>query len=440
MIKEIRITKSNAWILIIVFILALLSFSCKDVGVQPIDNTFDLTVDDASCTEVWLRIKLGLGNTNREVTLKRDTVVLFTRRINDLETIVMDTNLTPNHTYNYTASLLNGPMVQAQATTMDITSHNFTWQTYTFGGASSSVLEDIAIINDTLAYAVGEIYINDSTGKVDRQPYNLAIWNGKVWNIQKIPYYYQGQSLYGPIHSLWAFNANDIWFGIGNMIHWDGQTFNAVELPSTAWGPHRINKIWGLSSQNFYIVGVGGSIAHYNGTTWTKIESGVSEDIQDIFGYKNAITGQSTVLCISSTIGYGGTENILSLTNTSETKISTNGLPWSIRGIWFEDHSYYIVGDGMFHKRMLQDAAWQYFDQGLTPNYLNAIRGNASNDIVAVGAYGTVLHYNGSTWYNYTRQINLSSSDLHAVSMQRNQIIAVGMLGGVQAVILMGTR
>ena len=43
-------------------------------------------------------------------------------------------------------------------TTLDTTSHDFSWKTFTFGGGGGSVLNDVAIVNDTLAYAVGEIY------------------------------------------------------------------------------------------------------------------------------------------------------------------------------------------------------------------------------------------------------------------------------------------
>jgi len=53
---------------------------------------------------------------------------------------------------------------------LDTTSHNFTWTLQRLGGASGSVLYDVAIINDTLTYAVGEMYLNDSTGQIDLHP------------------------------------------------------------------------------------------------------------------------------------------------------------------------------------------------------------------------------------------------------------------------------
>lgn len=84
------------------------------------------------------------------------------------DTVIMDEGLLPSQTYTYRAKVqspalpiwLGGNLTsQVQVRTMDTTSHDFTWQIYTLGdGTGSSCLYDVAIINDTLAYAVGEIY------------------------------------------------------------------------------------------------------------------------------------------------------------------------------------------------------------------------------------------------------------------------------------------
>ncbi len=58
-------------------------------------------------------------------------------------------------------------------TTMDTTSHNFTRQSFTFGQHSSSVLYDVAIIDENNIWAVGDIYMNDSLGNPDPNRYNL---------------------------------------------------------------------------------------------------------------------------------------------------------------------------------------------------------------------------------------------------------------------------
>ena len=56
----------------------------------------------------------------------------------------------------------------------DTTSHNFLWTLDTLGDGNSSTLYDVAIINDTLAYAVGEISVRNSIGGYRTPAFNFA--------------------------------------------------------------------------------------------------------------------------------------------------------------------------------------------------------------------------------------------------------------------------
>ena len=55
-------------------------------------------------------------------------------------------------------------------------------------------------------------------------------------------------------------------------------------------GYFSMNKIWGSSSNDLYVVGNNGKIAHYNGTSWQRIESGTTLNINDIWGDFNEKT------------------------------------------------------------------------------------------------------------------------------------------------------
>ncbi len=427
--------KTTSYVLFVLF--SFCALTCrKNNPVTPPDTTFALTEDDVNCTEAYLELKLGTGITSRSVTFKRDTTTLFTKIINVTDTVLADTGLIPNHTFTY-ATILGGETQQCTVTTLDTTSSNFTWQTFTLGGAASSALFDVAIINDTLAYAVGEIYINDSTGQVDPQPYNLAIWNGNSWRIQKVPYYYQGQSFYGPIYTLWAFNSNDIWFGIGNMIHWDGNNFNAVDI-SSAWGPYRINKIWGMSSSDFYIVGDSGSIAHYNGNSWTKIESGTTLDVRDIWGAQNTNTSAWEIFATAGNPYITPDREIIQISGTTVQAILAQGIVGGPNGIWFSPEQYYwAVGEGTWEKHpTLADAIWH--SQTLTSYTIGAVRGNGINDVFMCGAYGEVLHFNGDSWKSYQSQTGIVGA-YSGLAVRGNTVIAVGV-ESVQAVVLIGKR
>ena len=316
----------------------------------------------------------------------------------------------------------------------DTTSHNWVFTIDTLGEGNGSTLHDVAIVSISpfLVYAVGEIYLKDSTGQFDQQPYNLAKWDGNEWKLQKLI----AGNFPPVIKSVFVVNDHNVWFD--PWFHWDGQNFHEIPSDPIFYGIG-IDKMWG-NSNGLYVVGTGGFIAFMNTSgTWQKLSSGTSTDIQDIWGYQNT-SGQTTILCVSSSVFYGGEESLFSISGNNVNQLNTNGLSWSERGLWFDDKGYYIVGDGMYYKKTLQDTVWQSFQKGLTTYYIEAIRGNAPNDIVAVGDYGAFLHYNGSSWFDFTQQLNLPNCVLNSVSIKDNLVVAVGTLGGDRGIIVVGKR
>ncbi len=320
----------------------------------------------------------------------------------------------------------------------DTTSHNFTWQTFTLGDGNSSVLYDVAIINDTLAYAVGEINVQASDGSWKNPPYNLARWDGRTWRLMTVYYIYQEQQFYSPIRAVFAYSANNIWFGIGNMIHWDGQNFNSVQLPPGVWGPYRINKIWG-SDNALYIVGDGGSIAQYSNGRWQKLSSGTSLPIQDIWGDVDTRSSRLEIIAVASNKFLNEGKRLLKIEGLTTKMVPDSGLSWSLSGVWFQtNQQYYVVGDGVYPSTSL-GTRWSR-DEAFPPLYKNAIRGNNRNDVVVVGAFGLVLHYNGSTWKNYTgKELPEISGSYYGVAIKNDVVVCVGQRGD-RAIVVIGKR
>jgi hypothetical protein len=189
-------------------VLCALALTCKKEPPPAVHiPTLGLTAEDASCTEAWL--KLTTTQVPATVRVVRDGQAVSDFRLLTSDTLVVDEGLLPNRTYTYRAyrfaeSRLIDSSTQATVTTMDTTSHNFTWQIDTLG-THSSVLYDVAIINDTLVYAVGEIFHRDSSENWTF--FNLAKWNGREWTLHRV--YYRGNNI---IHARWilAFAWNDI--------------------------------------------------------------------------------------------------------------------------------------------------------------------------------------------------------------------------------------
>jgi hypothetical protein len=430
--EERMMKKINLYFLLC---LMITGFACKDMVEQPPDKTFTLTVEDASCTEVYLSLKIGAGINSRTVTLKRDTITLFTRTIDAAQTAITDTSLLPGHTYNYTAQLINASTASSStARTMDTTSHSWTFNTTLLGdGSGSSALFDVAIIGDT-AWAVGEIYIGGSI-------FNAAMWDGTQWELKKIPFIGSCSAVDFPsIFAIWVFSNNNILFSNGgSIVTYDGT--NAVmdcRMNSLLTGA--IRKIFAFNPQDIYIVGNTGAVLHYNGSNWTKIESGTGLNINDVWGDYNASTGQNEILGVATNIFIGPDKAIIKIDGLNAQLISTEGVIGNLSSVWFKSNEkYYVAGGGTYEKNNLNDLRWANGEYDISIYSISKIRGNGLNDIVSAGGYGEVLHFNGISWKSYLNITQLNNGNYSSVAIKNNLMIAVGA-DIPKAVVLMGRR
>jgi hypothetical protein len=423
-----------------VAIVSLSLIGCRHAPTQPNTSTFSLTSEDVSCTDVILQLTLGAGTISPQVTLKRDTMLLFTKAISGIETIFADTGLLPNHTYTYTA-IAGDEVRRCTATTLDTTSHTWSWQTYALGGASSSALFDCVILNDSLVIAVGQIFVYG-----DQIPYCVAIWEGKNWQLKRLYVYEdnQGLSVIGiPIQGVYAFSATDVWLAPGSIFHWNGRdsivdfSFNRLTLPDPN---ETVIKLWGSSRQDIFGVGSVGTVVHFNGTSWAQIECGTTLDVVDIYGSTSLLTGRQEILAVASKLGASLDRKILQINGSTVTTLSDYPITQPLSGIWFvPGRHYYVTGSGTYEKRKLTDSVWTLRPASLTPYYTDEVRGNGLNDVMVVGAFGEVLHFNGQTWQSYRSQTALSNGAYGGLAVRGNLAIAVGH-DGPQAVISVGRR
>ncbi len=405
---------------------------CKETPPEPPKPaTIALKAEDASCTEAWLRVTAI--ETPATVRLLRDGLPSSVLRLLSSDSLMIDENLLPKHTYTYQLQKLNTDSsiaetsASVQLTTMDTTSHNFTWSIDTLG-VTSSVLYDVAIINDTLAYAVGEMYLRDSTGQVDPIFYNVAKWNGRQWTLQKI--LYNG----GPFPGRWilVFSENDIW--VNEHAHWDGTRWNFLFVGDPIFSGVRTNKAWGTSSRDFYVVGDGGFIAHYTGSTWQRVESGTSVNINDIWGVASA-ANQSLALAPASNRYSAGEKKLLRV--SSDGYVDT--LAWfparRSLSVWFNSpRKIFAGGDGVFV------GISERWGEVLTipRNTTTRIRGTAYGNVWTVGAFGLCCHFNGITWRSYS-EVALSFGSYEGLATSEQLMISVGQEGN-RAVALVGRR
>ncbi|HKJ81733.1 MAG TPA: hypothetical protein VJ954_06900 [Ignavibacteriaceae bacterium] len=145
----------------------------------------------------------------------------------------------------------------------DSTTQNFDFQTYEFGdGGESSWLNDVWIFNENNIWAVGYINVTSNTGRV-----NFIHWNGSQW----LGVGQQFDS--GGFDGIWAADSENIYFADGIVLKYDKFGFKYEDFSNiTFTNGQGIHKLWGSSTNNIWGVGPWGTIVHYDGSQWTKID------------------------------------------------------------------------------------------------------------------------------------------------------------------------
>lgn len=414
-----------------------------------------LELDDAHCTEAWLQLKTKDLVLPAELTLKQYNPIgdslsqVFI--LNTQDSLLYIDSLLPNQNYlfqvfslpqanQHPASSIKLPVI-----TMDTTSHNFTFEMVTFGGTiGSSVLYDVAIIDENNIWAVGEIWIAD-TSSLGYTKYNAVHWDGNNWELKQLLY---NNSVFSPIRGILILDSNNFYFSAGSIFKWDGNS-NSVQMVFSRLSltdPNgTIEKLWGSTSTQIYGIGNVGSLVHYNGTSWQRIESGTTLNINDIWGDYNEKTQELEILAVASNYGTGWEKVILQIKTNEVSKLLTNSNPIMepLLTTWFiSNRQYFVAGAGIYQKRILSDSIWKNNEFEITEYATTSIRGIEINDVFGVGAYGDFLHFNGVDWQQYQEPYLYNGAYTKVIS-KNNLVIAVGgnqVSLASEAVVLIGRR
>ena len=277
------------------------------------------------------------------------------------------------------------------------------------------------------AWAVGEIYFNDSTGRPDMvHLYNAAHWNGSKWEIIKVQFYTfcnQTSTNAYPANCIWGFSPSNIYIASGSQI----AKVNGTTQTDIACLPVSVNKIWGINNNNLFTVGPLGQIGFYNGNNWIKMTSNTTCDLQDIWGIDathiwatgfNNSDGHSVILQFNGASWSTTYDNA----NKSENQIQYFNTVWTdnINYIYLDGGSYtniLTLNTGIFHRT-----------DSLSTNEVFCLRGTKGDDIFRVGYGGETVHYNGSTWhlYNELKTLNNGTAWFNCVYPSQNMILIGG--------------
>jgi len=305
----------------------------------------------------------------------------------------------------------------------------------TLGGGSANSLRDVAVIDDTLAYAVGEVYLYDSLGNLDRNAYNMVKWDGTRWTPMRLEFHticgQAGTTSY-PASAVLALSPTDVWIAAaGQIARWNGTSQTETMCLPLSFS---IYKVWGSNPKSVYAVGYGGNIAYYDGNTWQMLSSGTDVNLLDVNGTPDG-----------STVWACGWEDftptvLIRIRGTVAEKIYEKHYPYQLRadsvsgdliGVCSPSGQYLFVCSslGLYRCPCVTKGEGKRlsFVPDYFPGFPYGMRGSSDNDLFVVGTYNFIAHYNGSTWRHYDELMS-QEGWFRSVDAKGNMVVAVGHL------------
>ncbi len=324
----------------------------------------------------------------------------------------------------------------------DTTSHNFVWRADSLGDGNS-MFYDVAIVDDSLAYAVGLCYLKDSTGNLDYTvPYSLARWDGSKWELKALTYTDGGTSTpVTAIRGILVRSQNDIWLSGGSMFHWDGSSsqiqlrFSRLTLPNENG---TIERVWGSANSMIYGAGYKGTFVYFDGSSWHVVPTGTDIDFVDVYGTSDGniwiagldmTTGQRSVL-----LQWNGSQLRTAYQyKSSDPPLRQDSIGGVVKSAWPPDPStVWVVANGQYlAPASTHGEAHLSWLNPYNIGFTWRIRGNGPNNVFVVGDFVTILHYNGSTWHHYAELMDFGfNCSFRAVASDHRSVFIVGWTNG----------
>jgi hypothetical protein len=205
------------------------------------------------------------------------------------------------------------------------------------------------------------------------------------------------------MYSVWGTSSSNVYMcGLGGRIRrYDG----AQVINQTSNTANNLYAMDGRAVNDIYAVGANGTVVHYNGVNWTATQL-VGEELHGVWANP---TGDVWVIGASTVLRYDGQWHTMAPPLGTE-----------LGDIWgSSDTDVYVTSwnDGLYHYDGNQ---WSHIDLG--SSVVIGVWGSSANDVVVTG-FGRIWHYNGSTW----RSEDVSEHFLlKAYGTGPNNIFAVG--------------
>ena len=218
-------------------------------------------------------------------------------------------------------------------------------------------------------------------------------WNGSKWYSQKPWFTSSG------FKGIWAIDSSNIYFASGAIRKYENGQFIEFDLGYLGFSNGQgVHKLWGSSENNIWGVGPAGTIVHYNGNEWKKIDFDTDWRFWDITG------NQESGIAYATARGSGFVSIIVKLENSPQIIFNAeeSNFPFHFATIEMaDDQNLYFAGVdiGVFNINTLEALVADDLPIGYN---ISSITSTGNNDIyffgddIGEGIYKKKLvHYNG---------------------------------------------
>ena len=435
-----KTTYKNMITTTLLIIATLLIQSCKKPTEPPpvddnpiIKNTIILKVEWQELNRICLKFNKSIDDSTSlyKYTIKRkreigEEEVIAAFNIYGSDTTYIDgatdtLEMGKIYTYRITASDKEENLKDTSNTittaTLSPTNQEIAWTIDTLGIPGNAGLYDIWGTDENNVFAIGGITLPDGGSSVIK-------WNGRQWI-----------SVINPpeliLHGIYGFATDNIWI-VGNgygpwggAAFYNGHSFTTFYLdpgnPKYSDTIYALYAVWGSAPDDVWAVGGHGTIIHWDGVEWKKVESPTEKLLTDIWGSSsnNIYAVGFSLINQAEIIHYDGNSwrNITSELNTTKR---------GFRSIWVDkNNTAYAVGTSVINYNGL---SWNTINVNQS-KFLTRIRGRNSADIVAVGQRGRIHHFNGMVWKTYPELFKDTGTlnEIRGVIIFEKSIIGVGI-------------
>ena len=300
---------------------------------------------------------------------------------------------------------------------LDTTSHTIFWEVDTLISiGTSSQINDVAVVNDSTIWAVGDFFqgVLTTPSGDQRNKSHIVKLNGSCWSYDWI--YYDGIYYAHELYDILFFSNSNQWILDGNIWHWNGEKWKLYQL----WDMGLINEdkggiraLWGPNPDNVYFVGLDGVILHWNGSSLNRMISNTTADLRSIAGIKGIVWACGKDYITHERVLLEYRDGIWQKKELPGGWAPTTG---DFLSVGAYGDSLYMAGWSCLliesaknpnkHRMIHFSHMDSSYIAGVTNYYFNYMLVLGYNDIFFSCKFGRIYHYNGRSLYRYPIELD----------------------------------